>query len=141
MSYFNAKDIVIKHKNTEENVVKYKSAKSVLNQLRDSNRNVYEGVENLINDLYRLKSELNYIGFQYIDIEADNYETLKRIQREARQLAQSCSRQIYNLNNSQAKFYTGNRNQINKLVRIIDKSESQDQKFNSKITAIANKIK
>ena len=105
---FKTDEIVVNDRKSSD-FINYKSSKYLLNELKEDNRVVYECLDDFIGDLYHLKTLLNNIGFQRLDIEDENYPKLRQIQKEARSLAQQTTRYISELNKYQNRFYRSNK--------------------------------
>ena len=133
---FTADDVVVRDRRSEKSFVNYTSSKYILNELKEKNRTLYERLDDFIGDLYTLKSLLNDIGFQRLDMEDENYPKLRQIQREARSLAQQTTRYINELNKYQNRFYRSNRVTLNTLLNRIEASKKTSEKLVSKLNKI-----
>ena len=123
MDNFIPEDILIRKRQSSKIFINYTSSRYILNELKEKNGVLYDSCENLIDDLYRLKNMLNEIGFARLDVEAENYETLRRIQKQARDLAQKTTKYINDLNTSHNKLYRNNKVRFNSLLQKVEASK------------------
>jgi hypothetical protein len=125
---FKTDEIVVNERRSSD-FINYKSSKYLLNELKEDNRVVYEYLDDFIGDLYHLKTLLNNIGFQRLDIEDENYPKLRQIQKEARSLAQQTTRYISELNKYQNRFYRINKITLKALLNKVEASRKTTEKL------------
>ena len=125
---FKTDEIVVNDRKSSD-FINYKSSKYLLNELKEDNRVVYECLDDFIGDLYHLKTLLNNIGFQRLDIEDENYPKLRQIQKEARSLAQQTTRYISELNKYQNRFYRSNKITLKALLNKVEASRKSTEKL------------
>ncbi len=133
---FRADEITVRDRRSTKSFVNYTSAKYLLNELKEDNRMLYETVDDFIAHLYTLKTLLNNIGFQRLDMEDENYPKLRQIQKEARSLAQQTTRYINDLNKYQNRFYRNNKVTLNSLIGKIEASKRTSERLVSKLNKI-----
>ena len=133
---FRADEITVRDRRSTKSFVNYTSAKYLLNELKEENRMLYETVDDFIAHLYTLKTLLNNIGFQRLDMEDENYPKLRQIQKEARSLAQQTTRYINDLNKYQNRFYRNNKVTLNSLIGKIEASKRTSERLVSKLNKI-----
>ena len=133
---FRADEITVRDRRSTKSFVNYTSAKYLLNELKEDNRMIYETVDDFIAHLYTLKTLLNNIGFQRLDMEDENYPKLRQIQKEARSLAQQTTRYINDLNKYQNRFYRNNKVTLNSLIGKIEASKRTSERLVSKLNKI-----
>jgi hypothetical protein len=133
---FRADEITVRDRRSTKSFVNYTSAKYLLNELKEDNRILYETVDDFIAHLYTLKTLLNNIGFQRLNMEDENYPKLRQIQKEARSLAQQTTRYINDLNKYQNRFYRNNKVTLNSLIGKIEASKRTSERLVSKLNKI-----
>lgn len=133
---FRADEITVRDRRSTKSFVNYTSAKYLLNELKEDNRMLYERVDDFIAHLYTLKTLLNNIGFQRLNMEDENYPKLRQIQKEARSLAQQTTRYINDLNKYQNRFYRNNKVTLNSLIGKIEASKRTSERLVSKLNKI-----
>jgi hypothetical protein len=133
---FRADEITVRDRRSTKSFVNYTSAKYLLNELKEDNRILYETVDDFIAHLYTLKTLLNNIGFQRLNMEDKNYPKLRQIQKEARSLAQQTTRYINDLNKYQNRFYRNNKVTLNSLIGKIEASKRTSERLVSKLNKI-----
>jgi hypothetical protein len=133
---FRADEITVRDRRSTKSFVNYTSAKYLLNELKEDNRMLYETVDDFIAHLYTLKTLLNNIGFQRLNMEDENYPKLRQIQKEARSLAQQTTRYINDLNKYQNRFYRNNKVTLNSLIGKIEASKRTSERLVSKLNKI-----
>jgi hypothetical protein len=133
---FRADEITVRDRRSTKSFVNYTSAKYLLNELKEDNRILYETVDDFIAHLYTLKTLINNIGFQRLNMEDENYPKLRQIQKEARSLAQQTTRYINDLNKYQNRFYRNNKVTLNSLIGKIEASKRTSERLVSKLNKI-----